>query len=98
MKKNKKTIKRDSNLREKKRVDTVQRVSYRTNSFIRGEGFSQNLSENGCCLFLNEEVPIGSLIEITFDRLGRNDFSVCFKRWRIKTKKENHQTFHGCFL
>ncbi|HHF51917.1 MAG: PilZ domain-containing protein [Candidatus Aminicenantes bacterium] len=76
MKKNKKTIKRDSNLREKKRVDTVQRVSYRTNSSIRGEGFSQNLSENGCCLFLNEEVPIGSLIEITFDRLGSNSNGV----------------------
>ncbi len=54
------------------RVDTVQKVSYRTNSYIRGEGFSQNLSENGCCLFLNEEVPIGSLIEITFDTLGNN--------------------------
>jgi len=76
MNKNKKTIKRDSNLREKIRVDTVQRVSYRTNSLVSGEGFSQNLSEKGCCLFLNEEVPIGSLIEITFDRLGNNSSDV----------------------
>ncbi len=72
MNKNKKTIKRPSNIREKMRVDTVQKVSYRTNSLVNGEGFSQNLSENGCCLFLNEDVPIGSLIEITFDRLGNN--------------------------
>ncbi len=76
MNKDKKISKRDSNLREKMRIDTVQRVSYRTNSFISGEGFSQNLSENGCCLFLNEEVPIGSLIEITFDRLGNNSNDV----------------------
>jgi len=76
MNKNKRIIKRDSNLREKMRVDTVQKVSFRTNSLVSGEGFSQNLSENGCCLFLNEEVPIGSLIEITFDRLSNNSSDV----------------------
>lgn len=54
------------------RIDTVQKVYFRTNSFVNGEGFTQNLSEKGCCLFLNKEIPAGSLIEITFDRLGDN--------------------------
>jgi len=69
------------NFRKKLRIDTVQRVTFRTNALetnflVHGQGFSQNLSENGCCLFLDREIPEGSLIEVTFERLGTNNHDV----------------------
>jgi len=69
------------NFRKELRIDTIQKVSFRindikTNSIIHGQGFSQNLSENGCCLFLDREIPMGSLIEITFNQLGKNNQDV----------------------
>ncbi len=72
----KKTALKNRDPRETLRVDTVQRVSFITDSLAHGEGFSQNLSEKGCCLFLNQEIPEGSLIEITFERLGQNNQNV----------------------
>lgn len=76
MKKDSKTDLKNRNSREKLRVDTVQRVKFRTDSLVQGEGFSQNLSEKGCCLFLDKEIPEGSLIEITFEKLGDNNHDV----------------------
>ncbi|MBD3414704.1 MAG: hypothetical protein GF421_09780 [Candidatus Aminicenantes bacterium] len=73
MKKSTKTDTKKSDPREFLRVDTVQRVRFITDSMVHGEGFSQNLSEKGCCLFLNQELPEGSLVEITFPRLGSNN-------------------------
>lgn len=79
MKKNKPPKNRD--FRGELRVDTVQKVKFKTNfskkdSLVHGEGFSQNLSENGCCLFLDQEIPMGSLIEVTFERLDKNNQNV----------------------
>jgi hypothetical protein len=81
MNKNSKTKSNNIDLRKKLRIDTVQKVKFRTNasktnSLTHGQGFSQNLSENGCCLFLDREIPEGSLIEITFERLGNNNHDV----------------------
>jgi len=76
-----KTHSDSTDFRKKLRIDTVQKVKFRTNAsqkntLVHGQGFSQNLSENGCCLFLDREIPEGSLIEITFERLGGNNHDV----------------------
>lgn len=76
MKKKKKAAQKSRDPRETLRIDTVQKVSFRTNSSVDGEGFTQNLSEKGCCLFLDQEIPVGSLIQITFDRLGNDQHEV----------------------
>ena len=81
MNKDPKTNSNSVDFRKKLRINTVQRVKFRTNasktnSLIHGQGFSQNISENGCCLFLDREIPEGSLIEITFERFGNNNHDV----------------------
>ena len=81
MKKDPKLNLNSKNSRENLRVDTVQKVTFKTNAskknnLVHGQGFSQNLSENGCCLFLDREIPEGSLIEITFEKMGSNNHDV----------------------
>lgn len=58
---------RGTERRKDTRVDDTRKVFYQIVKPRAGEGFSQNFSENGCCLLLNEELPPGSLIEVYFN-------------------------------
>lgn len=52
-------------------MDDARKIVYQIVKPRAGEGFSQNFSENGCCLLLNELLPPGSMIEIFFNLPGR---------------------------
>ena len=56
--------------RKHNRLFDVQKIRYRILKPGEGDAFVQNLSESGCCLLLNEELPIGSILELDFEELG----------------------------
>lgn len=58
--------------RKQTRVEEIQKVNYRILKPLKGEGFIQNLSEEGCCILLNEKLPLGSIIELEFEEMGNN--------------------------
>jgi hypothetical protein len=69
----KKTDSRNKSIQDKRkhnRLFDVQKIRYRILKPGEGEAFVQNLSESGCCLLLNEELPIGSILELDFEELG----------------------------
>lgn len=65
-----------TNERGNPRVDAVRKVNYRIRKPVAGEGFTQNISEGGCCLMLNEELPPGAVIELDFGPLNGDSRSV----------------------
>lgn len=64
------------NERLNSRVEAVRKISYRIRKPLAGEGFTQNISEGGCCLMLNEELAPGSVIELDFGPLNGSSESV----------------------
>jgi hypothetical protein len=54
--------------RETRRYDTVHKIDYKVLVAQGGEGFTQNISEGGFALFLDAEVPPGSVLELNFDQ------------------------------
>ena len=52
--------------RKSPRYDTVNRIDYKVLIPMEGNGFTQNISEGGFALFLDKEVPPGSVLELTF--------------------------------
>lgn len=59
--------------RTKARIPDHRRVDFRLIKPQAGEGFTQNFSEEGCCVVLNEELPPGSVIELIFQLPGAED-------------------------
>ncbi len=55
------------------RIPDHRRVDFRLIKPQTGEGFTQNFSEEGCCVVLNEELPPGSIIELMFLLPGAED-------------------------
>jgi hypothetical protein len=55
------------------RIQDHRRIDFRLIKPQAGEGFTQNFSEEGCCVVLNEELPPGSVIELTFKLPGAED-------------------------
>ena len=55
------------------RIQDHRRVDFRLIKPQTGEGFTQNFSEEGCCVVLNEELPPGSIIELMFKLPGVED-------------------------
>jgi hypothetical protein len=52
--------------RRSPRHDTVNRIDYKVLIPMEGNGFTQNISGGGFALFLDKEVPPGSVLELTF--------------------------------
>lgn len=50
--------------RESPRTDRIKKFKYKVLVPIEGEGFIQNVSQEGYGLFLDNEVPPGSVIEL----------------------------------
>jgi hypothetical protein len=48
------------------RDDCVKKVSYKVLIPTEGEGYTQNLSDGGFGLFLDDEVPPGSVMEFEY--------------------------------
>jgi len=46
------------------RFPDSRRVYFRILRPLIGEGFTQNMSEDGCCILLSEELPLGTIIEL----------------------------------
>lgn len=64
-----------SSKKEKRRYfrkGQVKKVNYKVLVPIEGEGFTQNISQDGYALFLDNEVPPGSVIELIFEDTTRN--------------------------
>lgn len=55
-----------SDRRKSPRYDTVNKIDYKVLIPMEGNGFTQNISEGGFALFLDNEVPPGSVLELTF--------------------------------
>lgn len=76
--------------RAKQRIPDHRRIDFRLIKPQAGEGFTQNFSEEGCCVVLNEELPPGSIIEMVFKLPGADD-----RRQRVVGKvvwQENYLT------
>jgi len=54
--------------RKTPRYDSVHKIDYKVLVAQGGEGFTQNISEGGFALFLDAEVPPGSVLELKFDQ------------------------------
>jgi len=65
-----------NNDRSAARVEAVRKINYKIRKPLEGEGFTQNISEGGCCLMLNEELAPGSVIEMDFGPLNGTSQSV----------------------
>ncbi len=48
------------------RTDSVKKVTYKVLIPAEGEGFTQNVSDRGLGLFLEDEVPPGSVMEFQY--------------------------------
>ncbi len=54
--------------RKSPRYDSVHKVDYKVLVARGGEGFTQNISEGGFALFLDAEVPPGSVLELKLEQ------------------------------
>jgi len=61
-----------TNERKYPRVEAIKKIDYKIIKPQKGGGYTQNLSEEGCCLLLNEELPPGSILELNFNGIGSN--------------------------
>ncbi len=52
--------------RQTERSDHVVKVSYKVLLPMEGEGFTQDISQDGLGLFLDNEVPPGAVMELKF--------------------------------
>lgn len=52
--------------RKSPRFGTVNRIDYKVLIPEEGEGFTQNISDGGYALFLDKEVPLGAVLELSF--------------------------------
>lgn len=57
------------NRRARRRIGEIKKVRFKVLVAREGEGFLQNLSEDGGCLLLNEELSPGTLIQLDIDGL-----------------------------
>jgi c-di-GMP-binding flagellar brake protein YcgR len=53
--------------RRSRRLDAVQKIKYKVLIPMEGQGFTQNISEGGFALFLDHEVPPGSVLALRFE-------------------------------
>ena len=76
--------------RQAGRSDHVAKFSYKLLVPIEGQGYTQNVSQDGYGLFLDNEVPPGATIELRFNetqQLNRPDKSIAKVMWQ-----KDHQT------
>lgn len=59
--------------RKQTRVADTRKIYYQILKPRVGEGYTQNFSETGCCVLMNEQLPPGSVIELVFDLPGRKE-------------------------
>ena len=57
----------DSERRGASRHDSVLRVRYKALVPKQGQGFTQNISQGGFALLLDDEVPPGAVLELKFE-------------------------------
>ncbi|NOR15087.1 MAG: hypothetical protein GQ544_05245 [Candidatus Aminicenantes bacterium] len=57
------------------RTDSVKKVTYKVLIPAEGEGFTQNVSDSGFGLFLEDEVPPGSVMEFQYVDMSHNSES-----------------------
>lgn len=58
--------------RESPRSDRIKKFRYKVLVPKEGEGFIQNISQDGLGLFLDDEVPPGSVIELKMPESGND--------------------------
>ena len=70
---NAKTAKKSSHQekRNSPRHESIKKIKYKVLIPMEGKGFTQNISKGGYALFLDKEVPPGSVLEIKFQIPGR---------------------------
>jgi len=66
--------KKDTSHQEKRsspRYESIKKIKYKVLVPMEGEGFTQNISRGGFALFLDKEVPPGSVLELKFQIPGK---------------------------
>ena len=66
---------KDTDHQEKRsspRYESIKKIKYKVLIPMEGEGFTQNISRGGFALFLDKEVPPGSVLELKFQIPGKN--------------------------
>jgi hypothetical protein len=53
------------------RYESVHRVQYKALLAKEGEGFTQNISQGGFALLLDDQVPPGAVLELRFEEPGK---------------------------
>lgn len=48
------------------RYDSIKKIKYKVLIPMEGQGYTQNISQGGFALFLDEEVPPGAVLELKF--------------------------------
>ena len=88
----------DAEKRMHPRSAYVTNVTYRlvaddnaTNT-LKGEGLTQNISYEGMCLILNQELSPGAIVELKFD-LAEKDFKPIEMRAKIVWQKKIKEGF-----
>jgi hypothetical protein len=59
--------------RNSPRYNSIKKIRYKVLIPMEGEGYTQNISRGGFALFLDKEVPPGSVLELKFRPSGRKD-------------------------
>ncbi len=57
--------------RDSPRYDSIKKIKYKVLIPMEGKGFTQNISKGGYALFLDKEVPPGSVLELKFQIPGK---------------------------
>jgi hypothetical protein len=60
-------------MRKSPRIDAVKKVKFKVLAPLEGEGFTQDISERGLCIFLNKEVTPGSVLALKLENLGEGN-------------------------
>ena len=55
------------------REDRVHKITYKVLIPMQGEGFTQDASRDGFCVFLDKQVPPGAVMEMKFPELNSGE-------------------------
>ncbi len=83
----------ESNSKQKRkhsRKEVITAVSYKILTPSKDVGLTQNISDGGLCLLLNNELPLGTVLEVNFEIPGEASKQVAsFVEvvWQKKTDK-----------